>query len=183
MGLQGVAIANIVASAVGTGIFLWYLVTGQGRLTPPLTGVSLNRGMFADILRVGALACLSPVQSVLTTLIFTGLIARLGTEALAGYGIGQRLEFMLIPIAFGIGSPPCPWWAWRSARDRSPRARSVAWTAGVVSAFNLGVVGLIVWAFPEILERPVLQGSRSAGLGPRVPSLGGARRFPCSAWG
>src|SRR5256885_10780570 len=55
--------------------------------------------MFRDILRVGALACLSPVQTALAALLLTGMVARLGPLALAGYGIGQRLEFLLIPMA------------------------------------------------------------------------------------
>ena len=150
MGLQGIAIGNIVASGVGTGFLLWYLMTGQGRLTLRLRGVQLQRGMFSDILKVGALACLSPLQSVLTTLVFTGFVARLGTEALAGYGIGQRLEFMLIPIAFGIGVASVPMVGMAVGAGQVPRARRVAWIAGAVSAVNLGVVGLIVSTMPEL---------------------------------
>ena len=58
--------------------------------------------------KVGAVACLSPLQTVLTILIFTKILATFGTEMLTGYGIGSRLEFLLIPItfAFGIASVP-----------------------------------------------------------------------------
>lgn len=150
LGLQGIAIGNIVASGVGTAFLLWYLMTGQGRLVLRLQGVQLQRGMFADILKVGALACLSPLQSVLTTLVFTGFVARLGTEALAGYGIGQRLEFMLIPIAFGIGVASVPMVGMAVGAGQVPRARRVAWIAGGVSAVNLGVVGMIVSLMPEV---------------------------------
>ena len=45
---------------------------------------------------------------MLTVLILTGRVARLGVDALAGYGIGARLEFLLIPIAFGIGVATVP---------------------------------------------------------------------------
>jgi putative MATE family efflux protein len=150
MGLQGIAIGNIVASGAGTAFLLWYMLTGQGRLNLHLKGVALQRGMFSDILKVGALACLSPLQSVLTTLIFTGFIARLGTEALAGYGIGQRLEFMLIPIAFGIGVAAVPMVGMAIGAAQVPRARRVAWIAGSVSALNLGVVGAIVTWMPDL---------------------------------
>ena len=37
-------------------------------------------------------------------MLVTGLVGRFGVAALAGYGIGVRLEFMLVPLAFGIGS-------------------------------------------------------------------------------
>ncbi|UTD27649.1 hypothetical protein [Bradyrhizobium sp. WD16] len=64
--------------------------------------------MLFDILKVGAVACLSPLQSVLAVTIFAHMMARFGTEMLAGYGIGARLEFMLASIGFavGVGSVP-----------------------------------------------------------------------------
>ena len=64
--------------------------------------------MFFDILKVGAVAAFSPLQAVLTVLILTKLVASFGTEALAGYGIGARLEFLLVPIVFAVGVASVP---------------------------------------------------------------------------
>ena len=153
MGMVGVAWGHIIATAAGVVYFLWYLITGQGQLTLKLNAFEMQRDMFADILKVGAVACLSPVQSVLAILIFTGLVAQLGTEALAGYGIGQRLEFMLIPIAFGIGVASVPMVGMAMGAGHVARARRVAWVAGGVSAFNLGLIGLVVTLAPELWAR------------------------------
>ena len=150
LGMLGVALAHIVATAAGVALFAWHLRSGRGRLTLRRQGVALQREMFADILRVGALACLSPVQSVLAALIFTGLVARLGVPVLAGYGIGQRLEFMLIPIAFGIGVASVPMVGMAIGAGQVARARSVAWTAAAVSAANLAVIGLVVALAPDL---------------------------------
>lgn len=153
MGMVGVAWGHIIATAAGVVYFLWYLITGQGQLTLKLNAFEMQRDMFADILKVGAVACLSPVQSVLAILIFTGLVAQLGTEALAGYGIGQRLEFMLIPIAFGIGVASVPMVGMAMGAGKVARARRVAWVAGGVSAFNLGLIGLVVTLAPDLWAR------------------------------
>jgi putative MATE family efflux protein len=153
MGMVGVAWGHIIATAAGVVYFLWYLITGQGQLTLKLNAFEMQRDMFADILKVGAVACLSPVQSVLAILIFTGLVAELGTEALAGYGIGQRLEFMLIPIAFGIGVASVPMVGMAMGAGHVARARRVAWVAGGVSAFNLGLIGLVVTLAPDLWAR------------------------------
>ena len=64
--------------------------------------------MFIDILKVGAVSCFSPLQSVLTISIFTHMLANFGTEILAGYGIGARLEFMLTSVAFAVGIASVP---------------------------------------------------------------------------
>jgi putative MATE family efflux protein len=150
MGMVGVALGHILATTVGVLYFLWFLLSGQGRLKLPLRGFALQRPLFADILKVGAVACLSPVQSVLAILIFTGLLAQLGTEALAGYGIGQRLEFLLIPIAFGIGVAAVPMVGMAMGAGQVARARRVAWVAGGISAFNLAVVGAVVTLAPDL---------------------------------
>lgn len=150
LGMPGVAIGQIVAMGAGVAFLWWWLVSGRARLQLGWRGVTLRGEMFADILKVGALACLSPVQSVLTILIFTGLVARLGVAPLAGYGIGQRLEFLLIPIAFGIGVAAVPMVGMAIGAGNVARARRVAWTAGAVSAVNLGVLGLIVSITPDL---------------------------------
>lgn len=149
-GMPGIATGQIVATGAGMGFLLWWLVSGRARLRLGWRGVALQRELFADILKVGALACLSPVQSVLTVLIFTGLVARLGVAPLAGYGIGQRLEFLLIPIAFGIGVASVPMVGMAIGAGDFARARRVAWTAGAVSAVNLGAIGLTVSLVPEL---------------------------------
>jgi putative MATE family efflux protein len=149
-GMVGVALGHIVATALGVAFLGWYLAAGRGRLTLHLRGVAMRREMFHDILKVGAVACLSPVQSVATVLIFTGLVARLGVAPLAGYGIGQRLEFLLIPIAFGIGVASVPMVGMAMGSGDVARARRVAWTAGAVSAVNLGLVGLAVSLAPDL---------------------------------
>jgi putative MATE family efflux protein len=150
LGMPGVAIGQLVAFGGGVVFLLWWLASGRARLTLSWRGVALRRELFADILKVGALACLSPVQSVLTVLIFTGLVARLGVEPLAGYSIGQRLEFLLIPVAFGIGVASVPMVGMAIGAGDVARARRVAWTAGMVSALNLGLIGAVVSLWPDL---------------------------------
>jgi putative MATE family efflux protein len=150
LGMIGVAWGHILATATAVAFLYWYLATGQGRLRLVLRDLRLQWPMFADILKVGALACLSPVQSVLAVLVFTGLVARLGVLPLAGYGIGQRLEFLLIPIAFGIGVAAVPMVGMAIGAGQVARARKVAWTAGLVSAFNLAIVGAVVAVAPDL---------------------------------
>lgn len=150
MGMVGVAVGNIVATGAGVVFFLWFLMGGQARLRLQLHGVPIRREMFIDILKVGAVALVAPIQTVLTVLIFTGLIAHLGVLPLAGYSIGQRLEFLVIPVAFGIGVASVPMVGMAMGAGDVARARRVAWTAGALSAINLGVIGLVVAIAPDI---------------------------------
>jgi putative MATE family efflux protein len=150
LGIAGVAIGQVAAFALGSLFLLLLLRTNLTRLRLHLRGLSLERGMFLDILKVGAISCLSPLQSVLTVLILSGFVARLGTETLAGYGIGVRLEFLLVPIAFAIGVASVPMVGMAIGAANVARARRIAWTAGAVSAVVVGLVGAVAIVHPEL---------------------------------
>lgn len=148
--MAGVAAGGVVAYGVGA-VWLWrYLCSGRARITMRLTGFRFVRHLLADILRVGAVASISPVQTVLTILILTRLVADFGTDALAGYGIGTRLEFLLIPIAFAIGVASVPLVGMAIGAGDIARARRAAWTAAALSAATLGTLGIAVAVFPGI---------------------------------
>ena len=149
-GMAGVALGNIVAMAVAVVVLGWYLLRGQDRLLLRWRGARLSWPMFQDILRVGALACISPVQTSLAALVLTGMVARLGPDALAGYGIGQRLEFLLIPIAFGVGVAAVPMVGMAMGAGQVVRARKVAWSGAWLAAAILAVLGLLVVLWPRL---------------------------------
>jgi putative MATE family efflux protein len=149
-GLAGVASGLVIAYTAATLFLLWFLGTGRGRLTLRLNTAVLNREMFLDILKVGAVSALGPFQVVLTVLILTRLVAAFGTEALAGYGIGARLEFLLVPIVFAIGVASVPMVGMAMGARQVERARQVAWTAAGVSMTVLGAIGLTVTLAPDL---------------------------------
>ncbi|HWP11370.1 MAG TPA: MATE family efflux transporter, partial [Ramlibacter sp.] len=72
---------------------------------------------------------------------------------LAGYGIGARLEFMAIPIAFGVGVATLPMVGMAVGNGDVPRARRVAWVGGALSAAMVGVIGVLVTLWPELWSR------------------------------
>ena len=151
-GMGGVALGQVLAFALGGVYLAWYLVTGQGRLRLNMR-TPLRRDYFRDILRVGAVASISSLQTVLTIVIVTRMVASLGTEALAGYGIGMRLEFLMIPITFAIGVACVPMVGMAIGSGLVQRARQVAWTGGVLSALMVGSLGLLVSVFPDQWSR------------------------------
>lgn len=150
LGMPGIAVGHILATACAVAFFAWYLLTGRGRLSVRLHRFPVRREMLHDILKVGAVACLSPLQTVLTMQVFARLVAPLGVPELAGYSIGQRLEFLVTPFAFGIGVASVPMVGIAIGAGDVARARRVAWTAGAVSFAALGAVGAVVAILPDL---------------------------------
>ncbi len=86
-------------------------------------------------------------------MLVTGLVGRFGIAALAGYGIGVRLEFMLVPLAFGIGSGLTTLVGVAAGAHDWKRAVRVAWIGGLIAGGGIGAFGWIVALVPESWAR------------------------------
>jgi putative MATE family efflux protein len=149
-GMRGVAAGSLIAYSISIAVMAWYLFSGRARVVPKIRGLHIRWTMFVDILKVGAVSCLSPLQSVLTISIFTHMLAGFGTEILAGYGIGARLEFMLTSVAFAVGIASVPMIGMAVGAERIARARRIAWIAGLLSFASVGLVGSFIAIFPDL---------------------------------
>lgn len=149
-GMRGVASGSLIAYSISISVMGWYLFSGRARVVPRIRGLHIRRAMFMDILKVGAISCFSPLQSVLTISIFTHMLAGFGTAILAGYGIGARLEFMLTSVSFAVGIASVPMIGMAIGAERIARARRIAWTAGLLSFVSVGLIGTFVAIFPDL---------------------------------
>jgi MATE family, multidrug efflux pump len=105
LGIAGGAVAVIVYYAVGSVFLAAYLRGGRSIVRLSFADARFRWPLFRDILRVGAIAALITIQTNLTIAIATGLVGRFGAAAIAGYGTGSRLEYLLVPLVFGLGGP------------------------------------------------------------------------------
>jgi putative MATE family efflux protein len=149
-GMRGVAAGSLSAFSISIFVMAWYLFSGRARVVPRISGLRIRWAMLADILKVGVVSCFSPLQSVLTISIFTHMLAGFGTEILAGYGIGARLEFMLTSVAFAFGIASVPMVGMAIGAELIDRARRVALTAGLVSFFSVGLIATLIAIFPDV---------------------------------
>ena len=70
-----------------------------------LRDVRLIRRLFVEILRVGAPdVAAAGVQQLQVLAVLTGFVGALGAAQLAAFGIAARLEYLLYPLAFGLGA-------------------------------------------------------------------------------
>jgi Na+-driven multidrug efflux pump len=149
-GMPGVAAGALMAYLISISVMGWYLFSGRARVMPKIRGLRIQASMFFDILKVGAVSCFSPLQSVLTISIFTHMLAIFGTAVLAGYGIGARLEFMLTSVAFAVGIASVPMIGMAVGAEKIARARRIAWIAGFMSFVSVGAVASVIAVFPDL---------------------------------
>src|SRR6266446_1176131 len=149
LGMAGPAVSSLATSAVSALLQARALWKGKLGFVPALLGIRLQGRLFWDILRVGLIASFSAFTANLTAMRVTGLVGRFGVAALAGYGIGVRLEFMLVPLAFGIGSGLTTLVGVAAGAHDWKRAVRVAWIGGLIAGGSIGAFGWIVALVPE----------------------------------
>lgn len=149
LGMAGPAISSLLTSAVSALLQARALWAGKLGFVPTFVGLRLQGRLFWDILKVGLIASFSAFTANLTAMLVTGLVGRFGVAALAGYGIGVRLEFMLVPLAFGIGSGLTTLVGVAAGANDWRRAVRAAWTGSLVAGLGIGLFGWIVAVVPE----------------------------------
>src|SRR5882762_8253848 len=147
-GIAGGAIALLAYYAAGTGALWAYLSSGKNVLRPSIRGVRFRWPLFRDILRVGAVAALVTVSTNLTIMIGTALVGEFGTAAIAGYGTGARLEYLLVPLVFGLGAPLVAMVGTSIGAGKRERALRVAWIGAGNATVITEAIGLCAAAFP-----------------------------------
>ena len=149
IGVPGAAIATLISASVMVIIIFLKLMSKSIPVKLRLKQLILSRDLFNNIFEVAIPASVSPLLTVGTILVLTGLVGTFGTEALAGYGIGSRVEFLMIPLIFGIGT------AMTSIVGANIGAKNIirAETVGIYGGTSAGVVsifiGLILALFPD----------------------------------
>lgn len=148
-GIAGGAVAVIAYYAVGTAVFVTYLWAGRSVVRFSFHNGHLRWYLFREILRVGAVAALITIQTNLTIAIVTGLVGRFGPAAIAGYGTGSRLEYLLIPLVFGLGAPLVAMVGTNIGAGQRDRALHVAWVGAGLAMALTEMIGLWAAAFPH----------------------------------
>jgi len=104
LGLVGAAAATLTGQAVGALPRARFIFSGRAIVRPRLVPRRLRAAPIRDILRVGVPASLATLANYLGLLLLTAIVARYGTNEIAAFGLGTRLDFLIITLAFGVGS-------------------------------------------------------------------------------
>jgi len=149
IGVPGAAIATIISASVMVIIIFLKLMSESIPVKLRLKQLILSRDLFNNIFEVAIPASVSPLLTVGTILVLTGLVGTFGTEALAGYGIGSRVEFLMIPLIFGIGTAMTSIVGANIGAKNIKRAEMVGIHGGISAGIISIFIGLTLALFPD----------------------------------
>ncbi|RYY78876.1 MAG: MATE family efflux transporter, partial [Comamonadaceae bacterium] len=149
MGIAGGAAALLLYYLGGTVALVMYLRSPRSLLKPRFAGVRLRWPLFKDILRIGLIGAIATFSTNLAIGVATALAGHFGTGAIAGYGTASRLEYLLVPLVFGLGAPLVAMVGTCIGAGQRERAMRAAW-AGAAMAFTLTeTIGIAAALFPR----------------------------------
>jgi Na+-driven multidrug efflux pump len=80
-------------------------------------------------------------------------VGHAGVSALAGYGAGARLEFILVPLCYGIGGPAGIMIGTNIGAGQARRALRTAWVTVLLTACMAEAIGVAFAIWPEFWMR------------------------------
>lgn len=150
MGLRGAAIATVIARSI-TLVLSLVVLRRKDLLDLHVPSLAELMRSWTRILSVGLPAAVTNALAPVATAVMTWLVARHGTEAVAAYGVGSRIEGLLLIVPMALGAALTPFigqnWGAHQA-DRVARGIVVsrnfamAWGLGAWAVLALGGNGL-----------------------------------------
>ena len=177
MGLAGIGAALAVVSWAAALMMAWVVLRGGAGFVPTLR-VRPSGALFHRILSVGLVACALASVANLTTILVTAQLRHFGTTAVAAYGISARLEFLMIPLAFGVGSALTALVGGAVGAGDWHTARRTAWVGAWLALLIAGSVGAGVGLAPTQFAALFTQDAEVSAIAARAlswvgPAFGG----------
>jgi putative MATE family efflux protein len=147
LGIAGGGAAVLLTSVLMIALLAWYILSG--RCVVRLRSAKLRWPLFADILRVGAVGAVNTLQTTATVALTTALVGVAGgPDAVAGYGTGARLEYLLIPLSFGLGAPMVAMVGTNIGAGQKQRALRIALIGGGLAFLATESIGIAAAIWP-----------------------------------
>jgi putative MATE family efflux protein len=149
MGITGAAVATTIGRGIAVMYQIYILVKGEKRIKIGL------RHMVIDLKTMGKLISLSfggIGQNLIATTSWIGLvriISVFGSEVVAGYTIAIRIVLFVLLPSWGVSNAASTLVGQNLGAKKPERAEKAVWFTGKVNMILLGIVGMVLIAFPS----------------------------------
>ncbi|MCU4676486.1 MATE family efflux transporter [Catenovulum sp. 2E275] len=108
MGIKGAAIASVISWVISSSVLMYILVVKRGLIELTLPSWHRLKESTFSILKIGLPAAGANMLTPIAMSILTAIIARFGHEAVAAFGVGQRIESIasIVVLALSMTLPP-----------------------------------------------------------------------------
>lgn len=146
-GVDGAAVASVVARATGLVIAVAVL-TRRYMPRPIVSREYLSGRILWRIVSIGIPSSVSLMARHLSGLVITLLVVRFGTEAVAAYGVCQRIVFLVLMPGFGFAIAAAVLTGQSLGAGAPRRAEHSTWVAVAIYAILVAAISSVLFLVP-----------------------------------
>lgn len=132
LGVQGAATATVLARGVSMFVSLWLLYR-RDLLVFRLSALQAGVGRWGEIIRIGVPAAISTSLNPVAVAVATAAVATLGTSAVAGFGVAQKVQSIALVPLLALSSASAPFAGQNSGADKPGRTRAMLRWCGALA--------------------------------------------------
>nr|WP_233274790.1 MATE family efflux transporter [Haladaptatus cibarius] len=151
MGIEGAAIATVLARGVATVIGLYILFRTSFGPDIRLENLVPDVSHVWDIVRIGTPSALEESSGALAMLTLTAIIVTFVSPVIAAYGLGNRIVSLVFLPAVGLGRATNTIVGQNLGAGKVDRAEQAVWLAAKAGCAVMVVVAFVALAFSDIL--------------------------------
>ena len=153
LGIDGAAIATVISRFVSAIVMLAFIFSSKTSVNIRPRDFDFKPIFIKKILKVGVPSSINQSLMSVSLVIYTKIIASFGSIAIAAYGIGFRLESLVIMPVLAISATVITIVGHNVGAKNFDRAEKTVWDAAKISALIVAVVALLFFIFPESIFR------------------------------
>ena len=150
LGLAGAGWGLVTSFGAGSIFLLAYLRSARSLVKLKFRGGGFRWAHLSEFFRVGVPGMLNVAITNVTVITLTGVAGHLSRDTAIAYAMGARLEYIIIPLGFGIGTGVVALVGTNFGAKQYARARAIGWTGGAVVAAFCGAVGTFFALLPRL---------------------------------
>jgi putative MATE family efflux protein len=151
LGVTGAAVATNIGRGIGVAYALYCLVQGNGRIALRARHLRLGFEVLLRLLRVSAGGVLQLIIATSSYIVLMRIVARYGSEAVAGYTIAIRIIMFTFLPAWGLSNAAATLVGQNLGAGQPDRAERSVWVATKYNVIFLVAIALVFIAFAEAL--------------------------------
>jgi putative MATE family efflux protein len=146
MNTSGAAVATVISQAIAAFLVIWMLSNGHCRVKIHFNQLKIKLGIIKAILKIGLPSSLQLFFRSLMGIVLIGIVAKFGTFAVAAYGVGMRLQMVVLMPAFALGSAAATMMGQNLGSRQIERAKKSAWVATISDMIIMSFIAIVFFS-------------------------------------
>lgn len=175
MGVTGAAIATSIGRGTAMLVQFYLLFFGKKRIQLSFKHLNVDIKIMKKLIKLSFGSIGQNLIGTTSWIALVRIISIFGSEVVAGYTIAIRIIGFTILPSWGISNASSTLVGQNLGAKKPDRAERAVWVTGWVNMILLGIIGLILFLFPEPFIRLFIDNEnviKSGVLGLRIISIG-----------